>query len=153
MGAAERYPSWREPTSLYEMAPQRIEIQLQRQPKRLVTSWLKSRFTKKCRPNILSLYPLATDPRNHQTLTQRHLDTFAMRFLNKSMVPSRVYVVLTGNSADAEARSVVVAAGKCDKVFEQQRWPQMACISVPLDVQWSTGNSMECGTVCSEGHN
>ncbi|KAI5998382.1 hypothetical protein F5J12DRAFT_324940 [Pisolithus orientalis] len=67
-----------------------------------MTSWLKSRFTKKCRSGILFLHPLAKDPRDHDVLMQRHLDTFATRFPNKSMIPSRVYVVPTANSVDAK---------------------------------------------------
>ncbi|KAI6024268.1 hypothetical protein EDC04DRAFT_281097 [Pisolithus marmoratus] len=67
-----------------------------------MTFWLKSRFSKNCRSGILFLHPLANDPRDRDVLMQRHLDTFAMRFPNKSMVPSRVYVVPTGNSASAK---------------------------------------------------
>ncbi|KAI6096475.1 hypothetical protein EDD16DRAFT_1902891 [Pisolithus croceorrhizus] len=66
---------------------------------RFMTSWLKSR---KCRSGVLFLHSLTNDPGDLDVLMQRHLDTFATRFPNKSMVPSCVYVVPTGNSADAK---------------------------------------------------
>ncbi|KAI5998377.1 hypothetical protein F5J12DRAFT_324334 [Pisolithus orientalis] len=69
---------------------------------RFMTSWLKSRFTKKCRSGVLFLHPLSKNPKDRDIVMQRHLDTFAMRFPNKSMVPSRVYVVPIGSSADAK---------------------------------------------------
>ncbi|KAI6033482.1 hypothetical protein BKA83DRAFT_1794698 [Pisolithus microcarpus] len=69
--------------------------------KNMMTSWLKSRFTKKCQSGILFLNPLAKDPRGPDVLMHRHLDIFATCFPKKSMVPSRVYLVPIGNSADA----------------------------------------------------
>ncbi|KAI6108244.1 hypothetical protein F5141DRAFT_1215985 [Pisolithus sp. B1] len=69
---------------------------------RFMTSWLKLRFIKKCRSGILFLHSLAEDPRDLDVLMQRHLDTFATTFPKKSMVPSYVYVVPTGNSADSK---------------------------------------------------
>ncbi|KIK12624.1 hypothetical protein PISMIDRAFT_433393 [Pisolithus microcarpus 441] len=70
--------------------------------KNVMTSWLKSRFTKKCRSGILFFHALAKDPRDLDVLMQRHLDTFATIFPKESTVPSCVYVVPTGNSADLE---------------------------------------------------
>ncbi|KAI5996970.1 hypothetical protein EDD15DRAFT_385717 [Pisolithus albus] len=64
-------------------------------------NWLKSRFTKKCQSGILFLHPFSKDPRDPDVLMQRHLDMFATSFPKKSMIPSRVYVVPTGNSTSA----------------------------------------------------
>ncbi|KAI5998388.1 hypothetical protein F5J12DRAFT_955853, partial [Pisolithus orientalis] len=92
---------------------------------RIMTSWLKSRFTKKCPSGILFLHSLAKDPKDHDILMQRHLDMFAMRFPNKSIVPSHIYVVPTGNPADAklgQRLSELESVMKSSNVNGSRKW-------------------------------
>ncbi|KAI5991966.1 hypothetical protein EDD15DRAFT_2368739 [Pisolithus albus] len=67
----------------------------------MITEWLEWNFTddtfEKCRPGILFLHSLDSDPTCDDMLMSRHLESFAKAFPSKFRVPSRVYVVPTDN--------------------------------------------------------
>ncbi|KAI6133519.1 hypothetical protein EDD17DRAFT_180907 [Pisolithus thermaeus] len=67
---------------------------------KITTTWIESRFTKKCRASgIVFLHSLARDPMHSDQSMARHLDTFATTFPAGFTVPLLVRVVPTQEPA------------------------------------------------------
>ncbi|KAI6113386.1 hypothetical protein EV401DRAFT_2236740, partial [Pisolithus croceorrhizus] len=62
-----------------------------------MTSWLESKFTKKCHSGVLYLHSLDSDTTSGDLSMSWHLEAFAKTFRNKFTVPSDLYVVPTYN--------------------------------------------------------